>query len=181
MSAFLVADIGGSKSRFALANFHGEPERISVIENDTVADVETALAGYLQATGARPQTATLAIAGPIQGEDVALTNRAWRFRRSELAKRFGFSRLRIINDFEALAWSLPRLTDKHTRALGVCALRGDGVSWCLGQAPGSAWQHCFLPRVAGTRWPAKADTLRLDRRRRTRKMHSAGCASNVVP
>jgi glucokinase len=136
MSAFLVADIGGSKSRFALANSHGEPQRVSVIENDTVADIETALAGYLRMTGAQPQTATLAVAGPIQGEEVALTNRAWRFRRSELAKRFGFSRLRIVNDFEALAWSLPRLTDKHTRTLGICAPRDDGMKLVLGPGTG---------------------------------------------
>jgi len=92
MSASLVADIGGSNSRFGLANSAGWPERILVIENDTVADLEAAVARYLRETGARPKAATLAIAGPIQGEEIALTNRAWRFRRSELAERFGFSR-----------------------------------------------------------------------------------------
>ena len=99
MSAILVADIGGSKSRFALADTSGEPERISVIENVTVPDLETALARYLEATGARPRSAILAVAGPLQGEDVALTNRDWRFRRSALAESFGFSPSRIANDF----------------------------------------------------------------------------------
>ena len=69
MRASLVADIGGSKSRFALVNAAGWPERIRVIENDTVADLETAVARYLAETAARPQAATFAIAGPIQGED----------------------------------------------------------------------------------------------------------------
>jgi glucokinase len=136
MSASLVADIGGSKSRFALVSSAGWPERIRVIENDTVADLETAVARYLQETGARPQAATLAVAGPIAGEEVALTNRAWRFRRSDLARRFGFSQLRIVNDFEALAWSLPRLTAAHTRPLGHCALRPDGVKLVLGPGTG---------------------------------------------
>ena len=40
MSATLLADIGGSKSRFALASSAGWPERILVIHNDTVADLE---------------------------------------------------------------------------------------------------------------------------------------------
>src|ERR1700730_8224800 len=125
MGASLVADIGGSNSRFALANSAGLPERILVIENDTVGDLETAVARYLEETGARPKAATLAIAGPIQGEEIALTNRAWRFRRSDFAKRFGFAQLQIVNDFEALAWALPRLTAAHTRSLGHCALRRD--------------------------------------------------------
>ena len=152
MSAFLVADIGGSKSRFALANSMA-CLNASRHRKRYGGGCRDRACGLSQATGARPQTATLAIAGPIQGEDVALTNRAWRFRRSELAKRFGFSRLRIINDFEALAWSLPRLTDKHTRALGVCALRGDGVKLVLGPGTGLGVAALF---PAEGRWHAMA-------------------------
>ena len=80
MSAALVADIGGSKSRFGLVNATGLPERVVVIENDTVPDLETAVTRYLKDTGARPQAAVMAIAGPIQGEEITLTNRAWAFR-----------------------------------------------------------------------------------------------------
>jgi glucokinase len=43
MSLTLLADIGGSKSRFALANSAGRPERILVIENDTVVDLDAAV------------------------------------------------------------------------------------------------------------------------------------------
>jgi hypothetical protein len=136
MSAALVADIGGSKSRFGLANGAGWPERIVVIENDTVADLETAVTRYLKDTGARPRTAVMAIAGPIQGEEIALTNRAWRFRRADFAARFGFSQLHIVNDFEAVAWALPRLTAAHTRRLGPGALREEGVKVVLGPGTG---------------------------------------------
>jgi glucokinase len=136
MRATLVADIGGSKSRFALVDAAGWPEAIRVIENDTVADLETAVAHYLEETAARPQAATLAIAGPIEGEEIALTNRAWRFRRAQFAERFGFSQLRIVNDFEAIAWALPRLTAAHTRPLGHRALRAEGVKVALGPGTG---------------------------------------------
>ncbi len=118
MSGSLVADIGGSKSRFALVNSAGRPERTLVIENETVPDLESAITRYLELIGVRPETATFAIAGPIDDEEVALTNRPWRFRRGELARRFGFSRLRLLNDFEAIAWALPRLTAADTRSLG---------------------------------------------------------------
>ena len=110
MTESLLADIGGSKSRFALANSAGRPELIAVVDNDTVADLDAAVASYLEETGARPRAATLAVAGPVDGEEVVLTNRtAWRFRRGDFARRYGFSRLRVVNDFEAIAWALPRL------------------------------------------------------------------------
>src|SRR5262245_23835995 len=141
MSHSLLADIGGSKSRFALANSAGRPERILVIENDTVADLEAAVARYLDETNARPRAATLAVAGPIDGEEVALTNRTWRFRRKEFAKRFGFSELRVVNDFEAIAYALPCLGPAETRPLGPLTLsgsraRGDGVKLVLGPGTG---------------------------------------------
>jgi glucokinase len=136
MSQTLLADIGGSKSRFALANAAGRPERILVIENDTVADLEAAVARYLDETGARPRAATLAVAGPIDGEEVALTNRTWRFRRRDLAKRFGFSDLCVINDFEAIAYALPRLGAADTRPLGKPTARRDGVKLVLGPGTG---------------------------------------------
>jgi len=118
MSETLLADIGGSKSRFALANSAARPERILVIDNDTVVDLEGAVTRYLDETGARPRAATLAVAGPIDGEEIALTNRAWRFRRGEFSRRFGFSRLRVVNDFEAIACALPSLGAAETRPLG---------------------------------------------------------------
>ena len=136
MSQALLADIGGSKSRFALASSAGRPERILMIDNDTAADLEAAVARYLEETGARPQTATFAVAGPIDGEEVALTNRSWRFRRGEFARRFGFSQLRVLNDFEAIAWALPCLGAADTRPLGQPAARRDGVKVVLGPGTG---------------------------------------------
>jgi glucokinase len=154
MSQTLLADIGGSKSRFALANATGRPERILVIENDTVADLEAAVGRYLDETAARPRSATLAVAGPIDGEEVALTNRTWRFRRQEFAKRFGFSELRVVNDFEAIAYALPCLGPAETRPLGPLTLagsraRGDGVKLVLGPGTGLG-VAALIP--AGDRW-----------------------------
>ena len=149
MSSVLLGDIGGSKSRFGLANAGGRPERILVIHNDTVADLEAAVARYLEETGARPRAATLAVAGPIDGEEVALTNRAWRFRRGEFADRFGLSQLRVVNDFEAIAWALPRLGAAETRPLGQPTAPRDGVKLVLGPGTGLG-VAALLP--AGGRW-----------------------------
>ncbi len=182
MSQALLADIGGSKSRFALANSAGRPERILVIDNDTAADLEAAVARYLEETGARPQTATFAIAGPIDGEEVALTNRSWRFRRGELARRFGFSQLRVLNDFEAIAWALPCLGAADTRPLGQPAARRDGVKVVLGPGTGLGVAALLPVRTAAGRWwRARADMPRSARRRPTRSTCSRGCATNAAP
>src|SRR5260370_41251967 len=88
MSTTLLADIGGSKSRFALGNPSGALERVVLIHNDTVAGLEAAVAHYLEETGARPRAATLAVAGPVDGEGAGLTSRSgWRLGRAECAKR----------------------------------------------------------------------------------------------
>jgi glucokinase len=149
MSVVLLADIGGSNSRFALANPAGRPERVLVIENDTAASLEAAVTRYLDETGARPCAATFAIAGPIDGEEVALTNRAWRFRRSDFARRFGLASLRVVNDFEAIAWALPQLRVGETRPLGKAAVPREGVKLVLG--PGTGLGVAALLPAAG-RW-----------------------------
>jgi glucokinase len=137
MSTTLVADIGGSKSRFALANSSGDLEHVLVIENDTAADLDAAVARYLEETGAHPRAATLAVAGSVDGEEVVLTNRTgWRLRRGEFAERFGFSQLRVLNDFEAVAWALPHLGAAHTRPLGTPVEAREGVKVVLGPGTG---------------------------------------------
>jgi glucokinase len=149
MSVTLVADIGGSNSRFALAYPQGRLESIRVIHNDTVPDLESAVANYLDEAGVRPRAATFAIAGPVDTEQIALTNRAWQFRLSEFAKRFGFASFRVVNDFEAVAWALTQLRPDQTRRLGPGTPRLDGVKVVLG--PGTGLGVAALLPVGG-RW-----------------------------
>jgi glucokinase len=146
--SILLGDIGGTNSRFAIAGSAGQPEQIVIIENNSADSLEMAIERYLAQTGARPSAAVLAIAGPTDGgEEVALTNRSWRFRRSELAQRFGFSTLRILNDFEAIAWALLRLDAADARPLGRALAPQNGVKVVLG--PGTGLGVAALVPVAG--------------------------------
>jgi glucokinase len=150
VSSILLADIGGTNSRFALLGAGGLPERMRVIENDTVADLESAITRYCDDAGVRPTAAVLAIAGPIDGSDeVALTNRMWHFRQSALARRFGFAPLRVVNDFEAIAWALLRLGAADARPLGEPHGPCPGVKVALG--PGTGLGVAALVPV-GKRW-----------------------------
>jgi glucokinase len=136
MSSVLLADIGGSKSRFALSDRPGQVARLVAIDNDTVPDLETAIARYLAETDVRPKRAMLAVAGPVDGEEIALTNRPWKSRRSDLAARFGLSELRVLNDFEAVAWSLPQLAPADLRPLGEAREAAHGVKLVIGPGTG---------------------------------------------
>jgi glucokinase len=133
----LLADIGGTYSRFALLSAHGQPERMRVVENDAVADLGAAIAVYLDETDARPRAGVFAVAAPVDSSDeIALTNRAWLIRRSALAQRFGLSEVRVVNDFEAIAWALLRLGPDDVRALGPPLPPRDGVKLVLGPGTG---------------------------------------------
>jgi glucokinase len=132
----LLADIGGSKSRFALAESSGGHTPPVVVDNDKVAGFEGAIAHFLDATEARPERATLAVAGPVDGEEIMLTNRPWRCRRSQLMERFGFSNMRVLNDFEALAWALPKLSGADLRPLGNATAAAEGVQLVIGPGTG---------------------------------------------
>jgi glucokinase len=132
----LLADIGGTNSRFALAGSDGRPEHIRIHEHDASPSLEAAITLYLEEIGARPEAAILAVAGPIDGEEITLTNRGWRFRRDELAQRFGLSNLRVMNDFEAIAWAIPRLDPADTRRLGGPKEPRAGIKVVLGPGTG---------------------------------------------
>src|SRR5262249_27875621 len=147
--AVLLADLGGTNSRLALAGSDGRPADTLIIENDSVPNLEGAISHYLAETGARPSAAVLAIAGPLEGAEVALTNRPWRFRPGELARRFGFAQLRLVNDFEAIAWALTRLTTDDAHPLGPVLVARPGVRVALG--PGTGLGVAALVPVDG-RW-----------------------------
>jgi len=80
--------------------------------------------------------AVFAVAGPVDGDDIKLTNRAWSFRVPDLSARFGFAPLRVINDFEALAWALPHLQPADQRPIGKTVEPKNGIKVVLGPGTG---------------------------------------------
>lgn len=109
----LIGDIGGTNARFALTDLSADEPQI--LNEQTLTDqgfhsLGEAAQYYLDGIDAKPERAALAVASPLTGDDdVALTNRDWSFRRSELQKALGLDDLRLINDFAAIAWSAPHL------------------------------------------------------------------------
>jgi glucokinase len=114
----LLADIGGTNARFALME-HGDigpPEHLRVADFPNTAD---AVAAFLaRQGGAKPASGLLGVAGPVVNNRCIFTNSSWVVDGDALARQFGLASVRLLNDFEALGWSLPALQPADLFALG---------------------------------------------------------------
>jgi glucokinase len=136
MADILIADIGGTTSRAAFASLGGRPERIVTIDNDSVDGPAGVLARLLDGAPQRPRAAVLALAAPVSGDEIALTNRNWCVRLPDLSSRFGISPIHAVNDFEALAWALPSLRPDDLQPIGDACGVVPGVKLVVGPGTG---------------------------------------------
>ncbi|SMF04908.1 glucokinase [Alteromonadaceae bacterium Bs31] len=104
----IVADIGGTNARFALVV--GEQagqfviENISILNGSEYATFSDALRAYMsQLDGVKVHSACVAIAGPVEGDAVKMTNLSWSFSQAAVCEEFAFNRFIAINDFASLA------------------------------------------------------------------------------
>lgn len=132
----LVADIGGTTCRFAVIGPHGRPDRIVRFPSRAVPDIAAAIDRYVAEADVRPRAGVLAVAAPVDGDEITLTNSAWRFRVSELKRQLRFSQLFAINDFAAVAWALLGLAPEQVRAIGPARKCGSGVKVACGPGTG---------------------------------------------
>ncbi len=119
-TVWLVGDIGATNARFGLASPAG-----AVLHSRTFADADFATIGdairaYLAQAGSfpRPRIGCLAIAAPVSGDDIRMTNHPWSFSAAALRAQLSFERLEIINDFTAVALALPRLGPNDRMPVG---------------------------------------------------------------
>lgn len=153
----LLADIGGTNVRFALAEEAGAtPTDIAVLRTAHHPDLADAAATYLAGIGrdreAAPAGAALAIAAPAdpaRQKPVRLTNSAFTIDAAALARRIGLEAFWVVNDFEALAWSLPTLASADLDQIGPVAPSRDSTMAVIG--PGTGMGCAGLLRD-GTGW-----------------------------
>lgn len=133
---WLVADIGGTHARFALVT---DPTQHPVDERTLrcrdYPDPHTALNAYLVNRPA-PRAGAFAIAAPITGDLISMTNHPWQFSRRALQARLGWEQLEILNDFAALALALPGLQPGDYRRIGPGEPQADAPLALLGPGTG---------------------------------------------
>lgn len=106
----LVADIGGTNARFALAQDDGTLAALGRYAVSAFSGPTEAANAFLQEHGAPPiGRAALAVAGPVTGDRVRLTNHPWDFSQRALREALGLDTLIVVNDLVAAAAAIPVL------------------------------------------------------------------------
>ncbi|PMS19039.1 glucokinase [Trinickia dabaoshanensis] len=133
----LLADIGGTNARFALETEPGEITQIRVYPCADYPTIEDVLKKYLKDTKiGHVNHAAIAIANPVDGDQVSMTNFKWAFSIEATRRALGFDTLLVVNDFTALAMALPGLTDAQRMQVGGGARRQNSVIGLLGPGTG---------------------------------------------
>lgn len=145
----LVGDIGGTHARFAISDIdeltisHFAAFRCAMFPS-----LEAAIQAYLASLPNRPRMGAIAIAGPASGETLKLTNLPWTFTREDIRAAAGIDRLTVVNDFEALAMSLPYLSAHDLHKIGGGEAVADAPRIVLG--PGTGLGMAGLVPADGT-------------------------------
>jgi len=148
----LLGDIGGTNSRFGLIELGSMNVRdIEVLKNDTFDGLEAAISHYVGKRGiAELAAAAVDVAAPVDRETITLTNRDWTFSAESLRKAAKAKRFRLLNDFEALAWSLPHIDTADLVQIGGVVNPKRQVKVVLG--PGTGLGMATLAPLPGGGW-----------------------------
>ena len=117
----LVGDIGGTNARFGwIESAQDIPSAIATLPCADFPSVVEAVRHYLANIGkGQPAWCAIGIANPVVGDHVQMTNHDWSFSISDVKRELGLDRFLVINDFTALALSLPVLSPSDVRQVGA--------------------------------------------------------------
>jgi glucokinase len=116
----LLGDIGGTNVRFALQEEpRGAPQRVRRYPTDACPSLEHAVRHYLADEALSGVAhAAIGIANPVTGDRIRMTNHPWSFSIEETRRALGLERFVVVNDFHALALSLPSLAPDERLQVG---------------------------------------------------------------
>jgi glucokinase len=192
---WLVADVGGTNARFGWVQ---EPGRgvehvrtLPVAEHDSLGGAATAylgaLAPLLGLAPAVPKRAAMAVATAVGGDWVDFTNSRWAFSRRQLQQQLGLDTLLVLNDFEALALSLPRLGPSQLRAhadlprpRGTLAVIGPGTGLGVGGVKQTPHGWLALAGEGGHATIAPADDFESEVLREVRREYEHVSAERLL-
>lgn len=151
----VAVDIGGTHARFALADVAGgrvqhltEPVTLKTAEHASFQAAWNAFAACQ--TSPIPRAVAIAVACPVRGEVLRLTNNPWSIAPALLGEMLDVDAQTIVNDFEAVGHAVVHVGPEHFRH--VCGLQGAlsqaGVTTIVG--PGTGLGVAMLVRDGGT-------------------------------
>jgi len=113
----LVIDLGGTNLRAAFGNPEdNELSDVQKIKLDCINEFYKIL-GELIDRYPNTKDLVVSVAGPKNGDSITMTNRNWKIVSSEVKEKFGLSSCHLLNDWEAIAYSLSSLKESDLRVL----------------------------------------------------------------
>jgi glucokinase len=133
----LVGDIGGTNARFALLDENNEPVFTNTFRTDDFPSLKGAVQTYLSEQKVDQLTsAAIAVATPVVGDSVKLTNNHWSFSIDNIRADLKIDTLHVVNDFTALALSVPHLPESELIKIGGGAVQKNHAKAIIGPGTG---------------------------------------------
>ncbi|MEK7346069.1 MAG: glucokinase [Pseudomonadota bacterium] len=148
----LLGDIGGTNARFALVHGDGSPITHEVtLPTGQFPDLATAAKAYLQQVGQTGvRQACIAIANPIDGDVLKMTNNHWQFSIEATQQTLQLDNLLMLNDWEAMAMAAPALGGSDLEQIGAGEAVPDAPKGLIG--PGTGLGMSSLVRSRRGEW-----------------------------
>jgi glucokinase len=148
----VVGDIGGTHARFAIAELGAGRPTIGTMKRYRTREYDGLDAAWRRFAGEigepLPRSAALAVATPIEGDELRFMNSDWRIPRFTIAEELGLDRLTLLNDFGAVAHAVSILGEGELEPIcGPGALPEQGVVSVIG--PGTGLGVAMLSRRGG--------------------------------
>ena len=133
----LIADIGGLYARFAIELERGQFTHQASLRCADHSSMEQAIRAYLDSVAPlQVAHAAIAVANPVEGDQVRMTNYHWQFSIEETRQSLGLDTLVVVNDFTALAMALPKISAADARQVGGGQAVSNSVIGLLGSGTG---------------------------------------------
>ena len=142
----IVADVGGTRSRFGMSDGPGDLTGIHIYATAGHPSFADALAAYVADIGVGPAEAWcssvfIAAAGPVDRGEVQLTNARWSISAREVSESMGGVPVTLVNDLEAVGFLLPHLQSADVAPVGgptASELAGNRIAVNVGTGFGAA-------------------------------------------
>lgn len=168
----LAGDIGGTKTLLGLFDPVPARPRAATVQSFATLeypDLPSMVGEFLRhaSGGADVDRACFGVAGPVIGDSAQLTNVPWRVDAPRVARAFSISRVRLLNDLQAMAYSIPVLEDDEVHVLQRGEpLRGGNVALI---AAGTGLGEALLHNIDGRFVPSASEGGHADFSARTER------------
>jgi glucokinase len=145
----LIADIGGTNARFAVAK-SGQYSHVKRVEVSHYASIQAAIKEYLNELprDLQPTIGVIDMAGPVSGDHVKLTNQNWSFSTAALRDQLGLKQLVVVNDFVGAAMAVPFLPPADLYPVGPAQSSAHGAIGVVGPGTGLG-MSTLVPNAGG--------------------------------